>query len=75
MRVKNRHCTPAEVDSIRNRLRKDRITDNKLAAVLGVSRTQINQMLNGRQPMRRVYRYAIMSAMVEITRNKQAVLP
>lgn len=64
-----------EVDTIRNRLRKEDIKDGQLAEILGCSRTHINQMLNHATPMRKVYRYAIIAVIMELRRNKSEQLP
>ena len=69
MAIERRHCTHEEVDAIRNRLRRDEITDGAIAEELGVSRTQWNQMLNHAQPMRRVYSFAVIGYMVMAKAN------
>lgn len=69
MAIPRRHCTPAEVDSIRNRLRRAGVADGSIANELGVSRTQWNQMLNGHQPMRLVYKFAVIGYMVMLKVN------
>ena len=62
--MSRRHCTPEEVDAIRNRLRREQVTDEAISSTLGVSRVQWNQMLNGHQPMRLLYKYAVVGYMV-----------
>ena len=73
-RVQNRHCLSHEVVEIRNRLRRDGVTDGELAKALGVSRTQMNQMLNERQPMRTVYRWAVLGYLLLRQRNQRLSL-
>lgn len=64
MAVRNRHVPPAEVTAIRNRVRREGVTDTQLSATLGMSRVQLNQMFNGHQPMRMVYKYAIVGYLI-----------
>ncbi len=63
------HLPKHEVESIRDRVRREGISDGQLADILGVSRTHMNQMLNNRQPMRLVYRYAIIAVILELRRK------
>jgi hypothetical protein len=73
--VGNTNLPAYEVDTIRNRVRKEGIGDGQLAEILGCSRTHINQMFNHAAPMRRIYRYAIMAVILELRRNKSEQLP
>lgn len=66
---KSKALPPHEVEAIRNRVRKEGITDGQLADILGCNRTHLNQMFNGRQPMRVIYRYAIFAVIIERRRN------
>ena len=68
-----RMCRRHEVDSIRARLRKEEIPISQLSQVLGVSRTHLSQMFNHRQPMRVLYRYAILAVLLEIKRNRRTI--
>ena len=70
-RVLNRHCASHEVNEIRNRLRRDGISDAEVAKALGCSRTQWNQMLNERQPMRTVYRWAVLGYLMVRKKNER----
>ena len=71
--MSRRHCTPEEVIAIRNRLRREKVTDEAIASTLGVSRVQWNQMLNEAQPMRLVYKYAVIGYMVERKLNQRSL--
>jgi len=71
--MSRRHCTDIEVNAIRNRLRRDGITDEAISSAMGLSRVQLNQMLNGHQPMRRVYLYAVIGYMVTLKANRKKV--
>jgi len=68
--VKPKLCPAHEVEAIRRRLRADGVTDGRLAGVLGISRTHLNQMLNHKVPMRVLYRYAILAVMVELRKRR-----
>ena len=68
--IAQRHCSVREVNAIRDRLRKEGITDGAVSDALGCSRTQWNQMLNGHQPMRRVYRYAVIGYLIMRKTNR-----
>ena len=54
-----KHCTPMEVDAIRDTLRDAGISDQQIANILGVSRTNMNLMFNHLSPCRTIYRWAI----------------
>jgi len=56
---------------MRNRLRKEDITDGTVAEALGMSRTQLNQMFNHAQPMRLIYKWALIGYMVMRRANQQ----
>jgi hypothetical protein len=73
MSITRRHCTPDEVTSIMIRLRREGVADGAIADTLGVSRVQWNQMLNGHQPMRLVYKFAVVGYMVGLRVNKRSL--
>lgn len=69
-------CMPLhEVEAIRDRVRREGISDGQLADMLGCSRTHVNQMFNHAAPMRIVYRWAIIAIIAELRRNAASQLP
>ena len=71
--MSRRHCTEAEVTAIHSRLRREGVTDAAISDTLGVSRVQWNQMLNGHQPMRLVYKFAVIGYMVARKLNQRSL--
>ena len=63
---------PEQVESMRARLISMGIKLPLLADMLGLSRSNTTAIVNGKRPMRVVYRYAILAAILEIARKRKA---
>jgi hypothetical protein len=62
-----KHVPPDDVDVIRQDLNKARMSQTKLAGVLGISRTTLHCMFKHELPMRNVYAIAINAVLQENT--------
>lgn len=58
-----RHVAPPQVDKLYIDIHKSRISQTKLAKLLGISRTTLHLMFKHELPMRRVYGLAILATL------------